>query len=199
MEREMVQNDEGNGGVGPGELMFFQAFESMLRSRCRAAFFLYGFFLVCLLLPPAVSAQKKTIILVRHAEKVETDDLDPDLNDAGKQRAERLVQKIEKYRPGAVYSTDLKRTRETAGPIAAKRHKPVEIYDPKKPQELIDKVMNSKTKRFVIVGHSNTIPGLANLLLKKELFKSLDESEYATIWLIRIRNGRVKKTELLDY
>jgi broad specificity phosphatase PhoE len=147
----------------------------------------------------SAAAQKKLVILVRHAEKVETDDPDPDLSDAGKQRAERLMQRIKKYRPGAVFSTDLKRTRETAAPIAEKRRKQIEIYDPKKPQELIDKVMSSRTKRYVIVGHSNTIPGLANLFLKKELFKSLDESEYGTIWLIRFKNGKVKKTQLLDY
>ena len=143
-----------------------------------------------------------TIILVRHAEKDTSemaDKADPMLSVAGHERAQRLVKKIGKYRPGAFYSTDYKRTRETLAPLAAKRKKEVKIYDGSKPQDLIDEIMKSSTKRFVISGHSNTIPGLANLIAKKELFKNLDDFEYTVIWLIRLKNGKVEKLELLDY
>lgn len=142
------------------------------------------------------------IILVRHAEKETSemaDKADPMLSAEGRERAQRLVKKIGKYRPGAFYSTDYKRTRDTLAPLAAKRKKEVKIYDARKPQDLIDRIMKSKTKRFVISGHSNTIPGLANLVTKKELFKNLDDSEYTVIWLIRMKNGRVTKLQLLDY
>jgi len=60
-------------------------------------------------------------------------------------------------------------------------------------------VMKSKTKRFLIAGHSNTVPGLANLLGKKELFKNLDDSEYGAIWIVRIEDGKVRKTEIIPY
>src|SRR6476661_663172 len=151
----------------------------------------------------AASAQgKKTIILVRHAEK-ETgpmaDQNDPPLSAAGVERAEKLRKVAGKYRPGAVFSTDYKRTRSTVEPIAKKRHVEVQTYDPKNNTELIDRIMKSKTKRFVVVGHSNTIPGLANQITKKELFKNLDDAEYGTIWVIRMKDGRVKKTEVLQY
>ena len=59
--------------------------------------------------------------------------------------------------------------------------------------------MKGETKRFVISGHSNTIPGLANLIAKKELFKNLEDSEYAVIWLIKLKNGKVTKLQILDY
>ncbi len=140
-----------------------------------------------------------TIILVRHAEKADATSPDPDLSDAGKERSQRLVKKIGKYRPGAFYSTDFKRTRDTVAPLAAKRKKEVTIYDARKPQELVDQIMKSKTKRFVVSGHSNTIPGLANLIGKKELFKNLEDAEYTVIWLLRLKNGKVTKLELLDY
>lgn len=153
-----------------------------------------------LLLPGVVSAQakEKIILLVRHAEKVDSSQ-DPDLSPEGKQRAERLVKKIGKFRPGAFYSTNYKRTRDTLVPLASKRKKEIQIYDARKPQELIDQIMKSETKRFVISGHSNTIPGLANLVSKKELFKNLDDSEYSVIWLLKIKDGKVQKFELLDY
>ena len=150
----------------------------------------------------AAQDREVTIILVRHAEKETSemaDKADPMLSAAGRERAKRLVKKIGKYRPGAFYSTDFKRTRDTIGPLAAKRKKEVKIYDARKPQELIDEIMKSSTKRFVVSGHSNTIPGLANLIEKKELFKNLDDAEYTVIWLIRLKNGKVTKFELLDY
>ncbi|MEO8041317.1 MAG: histidine phosphatase family protein [Acidobacteriota bacterium] len=147
----------------------------------------------------SAEAQKKTIILVRHAEKADQTSQDPELTDAGRQRAERLAKIVKKYKPGAIYSTDFKRTRDTAAPMAAKRKLKVAIYDAKKPGDLIDAIMKSRTKRFLIVGHSNTIPGLVNLLGKKELFKNLDDSEHGVIWIVRIRDGQVKKTEIIPY
>ncbi len=151
------------------------------------------------ILAGAAAAQNKTILLVRHAEKMDETSRDPELSTAGKQRAERLVKKIGRFRPGAFYSTDFKRTRDTLAPLAAKRKKEIQIYDAKKPQDLLDRIMKSKTKRFVVSGHSNTIPGLANLITKKELFKNLDESEYSVVWLIKLKDGKVRKFELLEY
>jgi broad specificity phosphatase PhoE len=142
---------------------------------------------------------QKTIILVRHAEKVDATSVDPELSPEGRERAQRLIKAIGKYKPGAIYSTDFKRTRDTVAPLATKRGKPVQTYDARKPQDLITAIMQSKTKRFVVVGHSNTIPGLANLLGKKDLFKNLDDSEHGAIWIIRIKDGQVTRTEIVPY
>jgi 2,3-bisphosphoglycerate-dependent phosphoglycerate mutase len=142
--------------------------------------------------------RKVTLILVRHAEKAD-DSADPELSPAGKERADRLRKKIGKYRPGGFYSTNFKRTRDTLAPLAAKRKKEVQIYDPRQPQELIDRIMKSETKRFVIAGHSNTVPGLANFIAKKDLFKNLNDSEYSVIWVIKMKGGKVTHFELLDY
>ncbi len=158
-----------------------------------------GFGFLFLLFPSSSNAQDKLILLVRHAEKVDAS-ADPELSEAGKERAQRLIKAIGKYRPGAFYSTDFKRTRATVTPLASKRKKPITIYDPRKPQDLISVIMQSNTKRHVVAGHSNSVPGLANLIAKKEIFKNLDESEYTVIWLIRLtKDGKIKKFELLDY
>ncbi|HMO79786.1 MAG TPA: phosphoglycerate mutase family protein [Pyrinomonadaceae bacterium] len=144
-------------------------------------------------------AQDKLIILVRHAEKADDESNDPGLSEAGKQRSERLARVVGRYRPGGFYSTNFIRTRETLAPFARKRQKEVKLYNPREPQKLIEEIMQSRTKRFIVAGHSNSIPGLANLLTKKELFKNLDDSEYTVIWLIRIKNGKVSEVRLLDY
>ncbi|MBK9154678.1 MAG: histidine phosphatase family protein [Chloracidobacterium sp.] len=146
----------------------------------------------------AAQDREKTLILVRHAEKVD-DSADPELSAAGRERAARLVKTAGKYKPGAFYSTNFKRTRDTIAPLAQKRKKEVQTYDPRKPQELIDNIMNSRTKRFLIAGHSNTVPALANLITKKELFKNLLDTEYSVIWVIKMKRGKVVKFEILEY
>jgi hypothetical protein len=83
--------------------------------------------------------------------------------------------------------------------MAARRKLQIQTYDPRKPDDLVDAIMKSKTKRFMIVGHSNTVPGLANLIGKKELFKNLDDAEYGVIWIVRIKDGQVRRTEILPY
>lgn len=148
------------------------------------------------------SQTKKTIILVRHAEKDSAQaemSGDPDLSAAGKERAERLAKIAGKYRPGAVFSSDTKRTRQTAEPTAKRRHVEIQIYDPRKQADLVKQILDSKTKRFLIVGHSNTIPALVDILIEKDLFKDLDDNEYGTIYLVRIHDGKVKTVQVLTY
>ena len=162
------------------------------------AVFILVFTLAALAAVPTEAQRTKTIILVRHAEKVDASQ-DPDLSAEGKQRSEKLAKIVKHYKPGAIYSTDFKRTRDTAAPMASRRKLHIQTYDPKKPNELMDTIMKSSTKRFLIVGHSNTVPGLANLFGKKELFKNLDDSEYGAIYIVRLRDGKVRKTEIIPY
>ena len=147
----------------------------------------------------SASSQTKTIVLVRHAEKADATSQDPELSTAGKERAQRLVKKVNKYRPKEIYSTDFKRTRDTVQPIATKRHLQIQSYDARKQNELAAKILASPNKRVLVSGHSNTVPGLANLLAKKELFKNLDDAEYGAIWVIRIKKGELQKVEILSY
>lgn len=147
-------------------------------------------------------AQKKTIILIRHAEKDVSpgaDKTDPELSPAGVARAQQLVKVIKKYKPGAVYSTSFKRTRNTAAPVAAWRKLEVETYDPRKLDEVANRVLNGKRKRHLIVGHNNTTPALANLFIKEDKYKMLPESEYGKIWIIKLKKGKVKSVEVIDY
>ncbi len=155
-------------------------------------------FVVTVLAVENAQAQTKTIVLVRHAEKVDAPgNNDPELTASGKERAVRLIKKVGRVKE--VFSTDLKRTRDTAAPLAAKRKLQIQTYDPRKPQELVDRVMKSRHKRVLIVGHSNTIPPLANLIGKMELFRNLDDPEHRAIWIMRIKKGQLQKIEILNY
>jgi 2,3-bisphosphoglycerate-dependent phosphoglycerate mutase len=156
---------------------------------------LFAAFALCV----SASAQNKTIVLVRHAEKVDGTSQDPELSAAGKERSQRLIKKVGRYRPKEIYSTDFKRTRDTVQPLAAKRHVQIQTYDPRDQKALAAKILASPNKRVLVSGHSNTIPGLANLLGKKELFKNLDDAEYGAIWVIRMKKGEIQKIEILNY
>ena len=152
-----------------------------------------------------VSAQNKTIVLVRHAEKSATGSAadiakgDPDLSTEGRERAERLTKAVKKYKPHEIFVTDYKRTRQTAEPIAKLRGKEIQTYDPAKQAELVEKILASKTDHYLIIGHSNTTPALANLLMKKEVFKQLPDTEYGVFWVIRMKKGVVTKVEIFPY
>lgn len=157
---------------------------------------------VCFVFSFTVHAQEKIVILVRHVEKdaaPTADKRDPELSDAGRERALRLVRATKKYKFDEIFSTDFKRTRGTAEPTAAKRKKSVQTYDASKQQDLVDKIMASKNDKFLVVGHSNTIPRLANLIAKKEVFRDLLETEFGVIWIIKVRNGVMEKIEVLPY
>ena len=149
-----------------------------------------------------INAQDKTIVLVRHAERnppVATDKGDPDLSPEGKERASRLMKIVKKYKPHEIFATEFKRTQQTAEPIAKARGKQVQTYDSAKTPDLVAKMMASTTEHYLVVGHSNTIPALANLLIKKEVFRQLPETEYGVVWVIRIRKGVFKDVRVLPY
>ncbi len=152
----------------------------------------------------AAQSRTKTIVLVRHAEREGSPTMtaanpDPDLSAAGRERALKLIKAVMRYKPHEVFSTNFKRTRQTAEPIAKRRGKEIQIYDASKLTELVDKIMSSKTDHYLIVGHSNTVPPLANLLAKKEIFRNLVETEYGVIWVIRLRDGVLRKVEVFPY
>lgn len=157
---------------------------------------------VCLGVSGEVASQtNKTIVLVRHTEKDASvpNNPDPDLSAEGRERAQRLMKFAKKYKPHEIFSTNYKRTRQSVEPIAAMRKKEIQTYDPAKAADLVAKMMASTTDHYLIVGHSNTIPALANLLAKKEVFRNLLETEYGVIWVIRMKNGVLTKIEVFLY
>src|SRR5688572_11237751 len=108
--------------------------------------------------------RKFTVILIRHAEKDVSDggaSSNPGLSTEGRLRAARFAKIIKKYKPRRIYSTDYKRTKETAIPLSEIRKLPIQSYDPRKQKELVEQILSfQKQRRIVVVGHSNTIPAL---------------------------------------
>lgn len=142
-----------------------------------------------------------TVILLRHAEKdvsPSADKVNPNLSEEGKLRAQRLVKKINKYKPNAIYSSDFIRTKLTATPLSEKRRLVIQLYDHRKLNEIKELIMSGKIKRIVIVGHNSTTPALANMLIGAEKYKALSETEYDKIWVIKIKKKKTKPNKIKE-
>lgn len=141
-----------------------------------------------------------TIILVRHAEKGTDDPKDPELSEAGKQRALRLAQVLKDTKVDAVYSTPYKRTRNTVAPLANARGLSILDYNPSRKEEIDQMLKKFAGGTLVVAGHSNTVPGIANYLTGKTGFQDFDESDYDNLLIVTvIESGKAAKAVWLTY
>lgn len=128
------------------------------------------------------------IILLRHAEK--DTGADPGLSAAGKTRAARLALRFKAYNPDAFYSTATKRTRQTLAPWAARAGKEVLTYNAAQQEHFAKELKDANGKTIVVVGHSNTIPALANLILGRNTYTDIPESDFGRVWIITIKDDK---------
>jgi broad specificity phosphatase PhoE len=124
-----------------------------------------------------VSAQP-AVFVVRHAERADAGmaaakvaGADPDLSAAGAERARALAAMLKDAGIRAIFTTEYKRTRDTAEPLARALGIRVTTIASKDAAALIDKVKSAEGN-VLVVGHSNTVP---------EVIKGLGVSENVTV------------------
>src|SRR3546814_3012742 len=127
---------------------------------------------------------------LRHAEKVDDGSRDPSLTDAGRARAHALAELLRSRDVVAVYATDFRRTRDTAEPTAAVHDLSIISYDAEAPAEAVAERLRRAhaTGTVLVVGHSNTVPGIVSALCGCEVAPS-DESDYGNMFEVRLRDG----------
>lgn len=103
------------------------------------------------------------IFLVRHAERAGEAADDPGLTPVGQERARDLGRLLRDAGITRIHSSDTRRTRETARPLADELGIEVEIYDHRDPTDFL-RELEASPGRHLVVGHSNTIPDLAQEL-----------------------------------
>ncbi len=165
--------------------------------------------IVCLatwMSPPAAATASEpattVVYLVRHAEKAESTDRDgslgPPLNEAGRARAAVLVEVLAAEKITHIFSTDYRRTRETAQPLADSFGLKVESYDPRALEEFAGR-LRKLPGRHVVVGHSNTTPQLAGFL-GGDTGESIDEArEFDRLYIVIITDAGSAITLPLRY
>lgn len=143
------------------------------------------FLVLFLLFSTLTYAQKTTtFILMRHAERAAMGD-DPVLHPEGEGRAAVLAMLFEKADISAIYSTDFNRTKMTVAPLAKIHGLDIQLYEWKNQKTLLKNILEeNKGGTIIIVGHSNTTPYLANLLVGKKVFKTYLENDYGNLLII---------------
>ena len=167
--------------------------------------FLYFLLMVCLYtgLAQKAMAQKNpqeatTVIVMRHAEKENGKDPDPELSPEGKKRAAQLASLFHDVPVTRLLATPYKRTRNTLAPLASDKGIMIEAYEPSKISELASSLKQLSGQTIVIAGHSNTAPDLVNQLLNEKKYPALSEEEFGKIWIVTLNSGRVLSCLLLN-
>ena len=122
---------------------------------------------------------------IRHAEKDRSDSTNknPSLTLQGLERANKWAVFFKDKNIAAVYSTNYKRTQQTALPIAKEQNLEIISYTAK---ELISEkfIANNKGKNIVIVGHSNTTPELVNRLLGEKKYEEIPDTDNNDLFIV---------------
>lgn len=163
----------------------------------------YSFILLFLTISLFAQAEKPTrIYLVRHAEKMTSDpkDKDPLLTEYGNKRAIALGKKLQNKTINSIYSTNYKRTQNTAKPTAEQKKLDIKLYDAKNLTAATDKILKvNKGKTALIVGHSNTVLETIEAFGIKSPIPSIDDQEYNYLFLLTIRSNGKTKVKVTHY
>jgi broad specificity phosphatase PhoE len=143
----------------------------------------------------SLTACSQTYYIVRHGEKAaatgEMNATDPPLSDAGKARAEALREVLKNEKIGHIFSTNTIRTRSTAAPLSTLLNIPITTYGPRPDSAFISHLKTLKNN-VLIVGHSNTIDDVVNMLTKEQKVpKDLEDSEYNNLFIVIIKGDKV--------
>ena len=101
-----------------------------------------------------------TVILLRHAEKATQPADDPPLTPSGRARANVLAGILADSGVSAIFVTQFRRTAETAAPLVDRVHVQPRVIPATNNKELVESVRKIQGGTVVVVGHSNTIPGI---------------------------------------
>lgn len=139
-------------------------------------------------------AQSTTVVVVRHAEKVD-DSSDPLLSAAGSARAQALADALAHAGVSALITTQYQRTRLTAAPLgervgivptvvaASGRTHAEEVAA--RVRELAD------GGTIVVVGHSNTVPGIIRALGGPDI-GAIEDAEYDHFFVLTLSDAGVR-------
>ena len=128
--------------------------------------------------------------LIRHAEKDRsTKNKDPVLNELGLKRADNWAKVFKNIPFDKIYSTDYKRTQQTALPTAKSKGLEVLSYGT---ENLFNEEFKTKTEKqtVLIVGHSNTTPAFVNTITGTQEHLQIDDSDNGKLFIVTIADSK---------
>lgn len=156
--------------------------------------------LLVLLLAGSVHAgDATTIVIVRHAEADQTPEVkDPALTAIGEKRAEALANALRDANVRIVYSTQYRRTKDTAA--ALRRNTEIPLAEVAVARETIAQqsaelakqiVEKHKGETVLIVGHSNTVPVFVEALSGVKV-PPIAHEEHDRLYIVVIEDGKAR-------
>lgn len=146
------------------------------------------------------ASQVTTYYFIRHAEKdtLNPNNDDPELTKAGRARARQWAEVFREVDFDLIYSSNYKRTLNTAKPIADSQDKKIDFFNTEK---LNDKDFQEKTKgkTVLVVGHSNLNPEFVNYIIEQNKYDDIDEKEYGSLFIAVIHPDGTRTSEVLYF
>jgi broad specificity phosphatase PhoE len=134
------------------------------------------------------AAAQRTIFVVRHAERADAGmtappaGADPDLSAEGRTRAASLARMLADAKITTIFATELKRTQQTAAPLAKVLSLSITTVPVTNMPALIDQI-KSAAGNILVVGHSNTIPEIVKRLGVTTLV-SIPDDEFDDLFVL---------------
>jgi len=155
--------------------------------------------------PPVVpdGRSETTVYLIRHAEKMSEQDRDPDLSQRGRERADSLAVQLRDSGVNMIIVTNLKRTMQTAAPLARARHIspkmiPIEGTVEAHVARVANEIKRHPGATILVVGHNNTIGKIVEEIGGGAI-GDICADEYSNLIIVSIVKGRAVKSLLESY
>ena len=160
-----------------------------------------GLLMLSLVSLPAPAEAQKLVIAVRHAERADggTGGLtmtgtpaDPLLSAAGEARAARLAGMLVDSGITVIFTTEFRRTQDTAKPLAAKLGLIPVVNKGTDTAALLARLKaNHANDVVLVVGHSNTLPAIVKGLTGREV--TIADSQYDDLFVLVPGTGTMSR------
>jgi broad specificity phosphatase PhoE len=121
------------------------------------------------------------VVIVRHAEKASEGGNDPHLSSAGHARANALARILKDAGITAIFTTEFKRTQETAAPTASLIHVTPTMVAAKDTAALVAR-LHQLNGNALVVGHGDTIPNIVQALGNRAL--KIPDADYSELLIV---------------
>jgi broad specificity phosphatase PhoE len=149
----------------------------------------------------AAAAQDRVFFVVRHAERADNGqpvagatmmEADPDLSPAGHARAKSLAAMLAEAGIRQIFTTEYRRTRQTAAPIAERLQIEPLMTAARETATLVER-LRAVSGPVLVVGHSNTIPDIIRALGVSTPVR-LQDQDYGDLFIIVARGTAAAPT-----
>jgi phosphohistidine phosphatase SixA len=137
-----------------------------------------------------VQCKLTKVYIVRHAEKSTNPPQDPDLTSEGRERAETLAELMKRKEIRAIYSTETRRTMQTAQPFSLQEGIAIRPYKNDTLQKFLYHVLDAG-QNALIVGHSNTVIKMLTDLDLRPSIKEIADNDYDNLFIVTLKSKSV--------